>query len=73
MTVSMPAIAAQWTTTSAPRIAVRDRIEIEDVALDQMEIRVVAERFVLERVPREVVEDDDAVVVEQTAGAAWNR
>ena len=61
-TVSTPAIAAQWTKCVAPAAARLQRIDVEDVALDQLEVRMVGELEPRQRVTMEVVECDNAVL-----------
>ena len=66
-TVSTPAIAAQWTKWVAPRAALVQRLRVEDVALDQLEVRMVGELGPDERVAVEVVERDHGVRVDELA------
>ena len=64
-TVSTPAIAAAWTMCVAPRATSRERVGIEDVALDERQVRVLREVRAAERVAVEVVVGDDLVVVDE--------
>ena len=66
-TVSTPAIAAQWTKCVAPCAASLQRVGVEDVALDQLEVRVVGEVEPAQRVAVEVVERDDRVAIDELA------
>ena len=64
-TVSTPAIAAQWTTCVAPLTTSARISGVEDVALDEPEVRVLGEARAAERVAVEVVDGDDLVVVDE--------
>ena len=66
-TVSTPAIAAQWTKCVAPCAASLQRLGVEDVALDQLEVRVVGEIEPAQCVAVQVVERDDRVAIDQLA------
>ena len=72
MTVSMPAIAS-----SVHQVVGTDRregpgeaVEIEDIALDQAEILMVAEGPVPKGIPLQVVEQHDLIVRDQVPGKA---
>ena len=67
-TVSTPAIAAQWTKCVAPARSLRERVGVEDVALDRAsKFGWSASSSAGERVAVEVVERDDLVAVDELA------
>ena len=64
-TVSTPAMPAAWTTWVHPARRRGEPGQVEHVALDEVEVRVVAEVGAREGVAMEVVERDHLVVVDE--------
>ncbi len=64
-TVSTPAMPAQWTTWVAPATSSSSRLGVEDVALYELEVRVLGQGRAAESVAVQVVDGDDLVRIDE--------